>query len=680
MFKSFSGLIGNGLLTRRLPSRSRKERGLRGTLDAAIKNPYVEASALADPPPSGPPDNVLWLSVQNDPVNILWVGFDDAYEGDILTFMMDGVEFAKLTLGPTDTPPYPGALPATSRLVEGTHYLTLRYAGGSGSATSDSVPITFDYTAPGLDFVLAPLIFDRKDDIEGSGITAAKFRFDVDGNKYIWAEVASYGGIAAGDKVHLYCNGKESTGVGVALVVNNHIEVHISEAFLIEIGDTPTASFTYKVEDRAGNLSSESLDKIVAVQIGQIASLVAPTVPAFDNDPVDPANPPLIDEADARGASNEGFIVVVPWNAELLPADTIMLSLDGEDAGPVPIGANGDDIEIFFPYAGSQAVWLAGSTGGTADTRVSATVTYTVYRGAVSAGTSPGHPVVLNLYQKAIDPDPETPVNEQLEAPVVVSASGKRDEIPTEDFGQDAVVEIDKSTVGTPPPSGDAFEEGDTLNIHYGSQPLFTFTVPALGDVSVPLQIPLAGAVITAQGSGAAVPVWYEVLHPLTDGGSNTNLSPTKEIVVSGTDTQPGGGHLDAGTFMDQDANGFIPELYHYTSTRFSIPTYINRDPDDQITLHFELYRGPNHATGETAYPNHDYDSVAVNAGVDTPIIIPVPSTAYNLYGNTEALSAYVHIHAFYTVTKKQGDMTPVTSDQGGVKVDARFSDGQNNP
>lgn len=680
MFRSFKSRNASALPTRRLRSGSRSETGLRAKPDALISPPYVDPSALAAPPPLGPPDNVLLKSVESKPIDILWGGFDDAYENDVLTFMLDGTEFDTFTVGPADEPPFPGELPAASRETEGTHLLTVQYAGGSGAAISDPVPITFDYTAPGFGAALAPLLFDENDNIEGGGITAAKFRTDGDGNKYIWAEVASYGGIAGGDKVHLYCNGNEAPEVGVAEVVDKHIEVHISEAFLLLIGDTAKAEFTYKIEDRAGNRSDPSWKKTVAVQIGQIANLVAPTVPAFDNDPADPDNPPLIDEADARGTTNEGFIVVVPWHADFRPTDQIMLSLGGQDAGPVPMGPAGDDMEIFFPYAGSQTIWLAGSTDGTVDTRVAADVTYTVYRGVGSAGTSPPHPVQLNLYQKAVDPDPETPVNERLVAPVVVSASGIRDEIPAADFGQDAVVEIVKRTDPAQPSRDEAFEEGDTLRVYYGTQPFFTSTVPALGDLTEPLKITLAGALIAAQGSGAAVPVWYEVLHELADGGSNANLSPTKSIVVSGTDTQPGGGHLEPGTFPDQDVNGHLPKLYHYTSTRFAIPDYTNRDADDQITLHFELFQGPSHASGETPYVGYDWDFGPFNAGVDDPIVVSVPSTVYNLFGNADGLSAYIHIHAFYTVTKKRGDTTPVTSDQGGVKVDARFSDGPDSP
>lgn len=663
------------LPTRRLDT-SIHERGLRGTAaaKALIVPPKVALAVLAPKPPAGEAeDNLLLASVKDDPINIEWGGRGDAFPGDTLVFMLDNVTFATMTVTGSEVPPFIGVLPSTSREVEGKHILNVIYGGPTGDAKSDDVPITFDYTAPGLNVLLAPLLFDDADDIPETGITAAKFRTGADGKRFIWAEVASYGGMASGDIVHLYCNGKEAAGVGIALVVNKHIEVHITEDFLIsQIGDTPTAKFTYKIEDRAGLISDESKPVTVAVQISQIPNLVAPTVPAYDNDAVDP----LIDEADARGVANAGFIVVVPWNVGLEATDTILLSLGTQNAGPVPIGPDGDDMQILFPYAGSQAVWVAGSTNGTLDQRVPADVTYTVIRGAASAGTSPAHPVELNLYQKAIDPDPETPANERLEAPVVVSASGKRDEIPAEDFGKDGFVEIVKRTDVNFPPRDDSLEEGDTLNIYYDSQPSFAYTVPPLGDMTEPLKIPLDKAVIEAGGSGDAVPVWYEVVHALTDGGTNINLSPTKTIVVSGTDTQPGGGHLAAGDFPDKLASGFIPENpYHYTATRFTIPTYSNRDPDDKIDLHFELYYGDTHLAGEVPYAGRDWDH-SITSGTSDPITVDVPSTVYNLFGNTEGLIPRIHIHAVYTVTKVKGNTTPVTSDQANVKVDSRFSDG----
>ena len=667
----------NGSNVRSFPTRRLSSPGKLRGVAVDLVPPVVQSVALAppSPDPSAPVDNVLKLSVKDVPVNIEWGGFGDAFAGDELFYLLDGVQFAYVLVADTDTPPYLGELAPDQRLEEGTHQLRVRYKGPSGEALSPEVPITFDYTAPGLGVALSDLKFDDADDIPGTGITAAKFREDDDGKRYIWAGVSSYGGIAAGDKVHLYCNGQEEINVGEASIdTTNHIEVRIYEDFLILIKDTPAAKFTYKIEDRAGNISAESDPVTVAVQLAQVPGLLEPTVPAFDNDPVDPANQPLIDEFDARGTANAGFVVVVPWNVGYKPGDEFMISLGNQNAGPVLLGPDGEDMEIPFPYTGSQAVWLAGSTNGTVDTRVRADVTYTVSRNGAPAGTSPPHAVVLNLYQKAIDPDPETPVNERLTQPVVISASSQTDIIPIVDFGKDATLQIRKLTDATYPPVGDAFEEGDTLRIYYGSQPFFTFPVPALGDTAVPLNVPLSAKLIKDEGSGD-VPVRYEVLHELADGGTNMNLSPTKQIKVLGTDTQPGNGHLNPGNFPDKDANGFIPELFHYTSTRFTIPTYANRDADDNVALHFELYYADTHLTDEKPYPGRDWDHT-IKAGVDDPIVVQVPSSVYNLYDNADGLVARIHIHATYTVTKSQGDMTPVTSDQATVKVDSRFSDG----
>jgi hypothetical protein len=670
----------NGRNIRAFPTRQLSNPGkrFRSSVLVDIVLPTIDEDALADasPDPSAIIDNVLLLSVRKMPVKIEWGGFDDAFAGDELFFMLDGIQFDYVLVGATDTPPYIGELHSPKRLVEGTHQLTVKYKGPTGEAISKEVPITFDYTAPGLGVALSDLKFDDADDIPGSGITAAKFRTDANGDRYIWAGVSSYGGLAAGDRVHLYCNGQEAADVGVAAVDStNHIEVHIYEAFLTLIGDTLTAVFTYKIEDRAGNISAESDPVTVAVQLSQVPGLVEPTVPAYDDDPNEPDNQPLINEADARGVANAGFVVVVPWNDGYQPGDQFVISLGDQHAGPVPLGPDGEDMTIPFPYAASQTVWLAGSTNGTVDQRVSADVTYTVSRNGAGAGTSPPHAVVLNLYQKAIDPDPETPVNERLRQPTVISASGQSDVIPVGDFGKDATIQIRKRTDVAFPPEGDAFEEGDTLRIYYGSQPFFTVVVPPLGDTAIPLSITLPAKLITDEGSGDAVPVRYEVLHDLADGSFNINLSPTKSIKVIGTDTQPGNGHLNAGDFPDKDAEGFIPEIFHYTNTRFTIPDYVNREPDDDIALHFEFYFGDTHASGETPYPGHDWDHT-IKAGVDDPIVVPVPSTVYNLYGNADGLSPRIHIHAVYTVTKLRGDTTPVTSDQANVMVDCRFSDG----
>ncbi|HVI53533.1 MAG TPA: hypothetical protein VM621_00595 [Luteibacter sp.] len=653
--------------------------GLKSGVLADIVAPVVDADVLAALPPSPlPADNLVKASFASgaDPIDIEWGGFGDAYEDDKLSYQLDGKEFDTHVVGANDSPPYVGKLEKALR-TEGPHILTVVYDGGTGSAVSDEVPIVFDYTEPSRGFVLAALIFDPADDIEGSGITEAKLRTDDNGVRYIWAEVAGYAGIAPGDRIHLFCNGKESSDVGLAVVVDEHIEIHITEAFLKEIKDTPAAKFTYTSEDRAGLTSAESLPIEVAIQLAVIANLVAPTVPSYDDDPDTPGNQRLIDNADARGLTNEGFTVVVPWHADYAPGDKIMLTLNGENAGPVDLGPDGQPMRIYFPYTGTHKVWLAGSSNGTEDKRVPANVTYTVVRGPSTAGTSPAHPVVLNLYQKAVDPDPETPVNERLQMPVVVSKSGMRDEIPLADFGIDGnTLEIEKLTDAAFTPIGAAFDLDDTLRVYYGTQPAFTFAVTTLDPPNDPLSVPIPAETIKNEGSGDAVPVWYEVVHKLTDGGTNVNLSPAKMIKVQGTDTQPGNGHLDAGNFADKIANGSIPENpFHYTSTRFEIPDYTNRSADDKIALHFELYANKVHVTGEQPFPDHDWDE-EIEAGDAKPIVVDVPSTVYNLYSDAGVTTKVIHIHAFYTVTKQSGDTTPVTSDMGTVWVDSRFSAG----
>ncbi|MGN6480011.1 hypothetical protein [Luteibacter sp.] len=636
-----------------------------------IEPPTIDPNALATPPSSGEPDNLILSSYRDKPIDILWGGFGSAFSGDVITFLFQGTEFDRIVVGDSDVPPYIGSLPGPHN--EGFYTLMVHYEGAGGAGDySAPIPIQFDFTPPGNAGVLAALLFDPADDIEGTGITRAKLRDDGTGRLYLWAEVPSYSGRAEDDLVHIFCNGEEDSRVGKANVIGDHIEVQISEAFLDRVGDTPQASFTYQLEDRAGNLSRPSLPVTVALQLRGIATLQPPAVPAYDDDPTDP----LIDEADARGTGGVGFVIAVPWNDEFVSGDQLVVSLDGESAGLVPVGPTGEVTNIPFPYPGSLAVWLAGSSGN--DSRVAADVTYTVYRGSASLGTSPPHAVELNLYAKAIDPDPLDPVNQRLQAPTVRSASGMLDEIPVDDFGDDATILIEKVTDDTYPPQGDAFEEGDTLLVYYGTQPPIRFVVTGFGDDADPVEVPLGGDVIEAEGSGDSIPVWYEVEHELADGGTNRNLSPTKSIVVRGTDTQPGRGHLDAGSFPDQNAQGFIPEKpYHYSSTRFLIPNYENRDASDAIAINVELYYGDTDQPGEVPYDPAKYGGrETISAGLDSPIVFNVPASWFNIYGNPDGLVARVHLHATYTVTQKTGDTTPVTSDVATVKVDGRFSSG----
>jgi hypothetical protein len=666
--------LNRSLLNTRLLYRHTRGQG--GAI-AAIALPFVDPDVLAPPPSTGDPDNLILTALKDQDIQILWGGFDDAYPGDRITFRYNGADFDTVEVVGTETPPFVGVLQGAKAWArEGTNLINVWYEGLGGSGElSAAIPFTIDTRKAGAP-ILAALLFDPADDVEGTGITLAKLRTDADG-EYLWAEVPSYGLHSPDDTIVVYCNGTAGDPAK-ATVVAGHIELRIRKELLEEVGDTNAAVFWYTVTRRSGAVSDDSHRITVALQLGQITSLEEPLVPAYDDDPDEPDNPPLIDDADARGPTDEGFVIEIPWNDEFQPTDQIVVFLDTEGAGLVNVGPPGESMQVPFPYSGTHAVWLAGSRNGADDVRIDAEVSYEVFRGSASIGASPPHAVVLNLYQKAIDPDPDTPENERLVAPVVFSSSGMRDEIPVDDFGLDGSIQIAKRTDPAYPPRDEALEEGDTLRIFYGTQPPIQFEVPALDDVTEPFSVPLPGDVIASQGSGDDIPVWYEVVHALADGGTNTNLSPSKEIDVRGKDTQPGRGHLDAGEFLDEDASGFIPEKpFHYSSTRFAIPDYANRGADDEIQVRFELYRGPTHLPGEIPYEPAKYTwTDKLSAGVDDPIVYILPASTYNLYGNPDGLSAYIHIHATYTVTKKSGDTTPVTADEAGVKVDARFSSG----
>jgi hypothetical protein len=629
----------------------------------------IDAVALAPLPPSGVPDGLIIAEYRDKPINIEWGGFDDAFPGDRIEYEINLVVFDTFDVSAGDLPPYIGVLPADAAYrTEEDYQLTVNYLGFGSGARSDPVKIKFDYHAPGVPD-LGALLFDDADDIPGSGITKAKFRTDDDGERYIYAYVASYGGMAPGDQAVLTCNGVSAPPV-VLDIENEHIVLPIYEALLEEVGSVQRATFTYVVTDRAGNVSNKSLPVTVAIQLSAIDDLQEPLVPSFDDDLDDP----LIDHADAWGTGNAGMLVIVPWNDALETTDTLIVSLDNENVGPVTVGSLDEDIAIVFPYEASLAAWAAGTSNGATDERVDAAFTYTVYRNGAPIGTSPAHPVVLNLYQQALDPEPETPENERLTRCTVVSASGERDVIPVDDFDKAATVEIRKLTNATYPPQGDSLAEGDTLRIYYGTQPSFDFTVPALGDKSEPLAIALSADLIKAEGSGDAIPVYYEVIHDLGDGGTNANLAPTKEIVVRSKDTQPGRGHLDAGTFPDAVTN-HIPPAFHQSSTIFAIPDYANRDPQDEIVVFFQIFRGPSHTEGETPYPGKDWTKT-LPAGTAPIIDVTVPASVYNLVDSAPpGLTAYIHIHATYKITKRTGDTTPVTSDEANVAADCRFSD-----
>lgn len=655
--------------------------------------PRVTAAMLAEQLVGEDPDSIVLAEFKGQDLLLEWDGYEgDVFSGDSVTFEYgNAIPIDTVIVDPTTELPIQARFPAS--LVwntDNTIKITVFYQGQNGGLRSPSRDIVIDTTKPGLPRPAA-LEFDPADDIPGSGITAAKLRDDGDGSeRYIWAQIPSYDGTAKGDVYKLVCNGKETTYSYIPFT-GNHV-VKIGEAFLEEVGDIKKARLSYYIKDRAGNISEESTAVTIDIQLGAIAMLEEPRVPAYDDDPDDDVdNPPLIDEADARGAANAGLLVIVPWNDEFVAGDQIIISIGDIAVAPVTVVGMKDDIRVQVSYAATQAAWQAGSPAG-ADVVVNAMVTYQVFRGSADMGTSPGHPVDINLYQKVGDPDPDTPENEELEPPELESDSGELDLIPADDFKKDAKIRIAKQTK---PPRVLTIEAGDTLRVYYGKQAAIEHVVDDVGTPSTPIEITLPAATIEAEGSAESVPLWYEIVHDLAGGGTNTNLSPTKSIRVEGTDRQPGRGELAAGIFLDRkDANVLKDEVLR-TRTRFEIPDYENRDADDDVTITIDLYRDVVHLPGEVPYPIEHYrwTSSTFHPGIGGEIVREIPASVYNIQGNTEwplpfapapagtgrrnqitaTYSSRIHMHATYTITKKRGDTTPVTSDVASIGADCRF-------
>lgn len=649
----------------------------------------IDPAKLAPLPASVAADGLLLASARGEDIALtLATIWDDSAAGDSVEFFIKKPGETELTSvhkedfgGGVPTVPITFNLLAADHDLEGVYELTYVVTyGGGGSGDSFITPLATDYTAPGASAPLSALGFDDADEIETKGIRPAIFRDPGDGSLYLWAEVYSYESmdgsgvlVTRGDMVDLEANGAPLGSPSEVVAVDGHLEVRIKKSDLEALGDVDSVTFVYHITDRAGNPSLASHPKTVSMVLTEIGDLEAPAVPAYDDDS---AGEELIDEADARGTGNLGFIVEVIRHSEMKDGDQILLHMGGRSAGPADIGAD-DPIEIHMPYVVSQAVWAAGSSGGTTDTVVDANVSYSLVRGASEIGTSPDHAIKLNLFTNVTDPKPETPENEGYRLPVVVSFGGTEDRIPLADFGKDGHIEV--VPLANPPATGNALKEGDVLKVHYSTETLDDFPVPPITDPAEPLEIPLPGDKISNVGSGSAIPVWYEVVVTLAGGGSNIGLSGKKEIPVEGTDKQPGRGHLDAGTFPEATLDGgtLIPRSDLEDGTPFVIPDYENRDPDDDIVLDVKYYLpgvvAPGHDTGgDTELPQRHF-TIAQQAGsAPNPIPIPIPKANLVQQPWPDGLSLYMHAHVTYTITKRSGDTTPVTSDESFVRVDGR--------
>lgn len=671
--KLFAPVFDPRAARRRTPPATSHSLASGPLVDLSGELTFANADLAPLPPDPFPPDNLLLAEAKDRDIVVripmpLPTEIADIKVRDSAWFEIDGRDLPTPAIF-VDTDLNNGyaeyTLLVADRGGEGQHRIRYTIRQTSGDGTGHPGPVqqyVIDLTRPG-DPSLADLEFP---DAPDGFVTVDSIIDDGTNPPYLLATVDGYSGLAPGDEIIGYIDGNEetlhSTNDG------NGLSIHFTQAFIESQGDGEK-EFSYEVEDRAGNRSIRSRVKTLQVLVaGAIRNLAPPLVPSYDDD----ADPKVIDEADARATG--GLKVIIPANPGILPDDTVYVMWGNVEVGPAPVPDPAQATPVGVPYAAILEAWVDGGNGD--DTPLPVTVHYRVERGGMVAGrTATGADVEVNLYQAGgVDPDPETPENENLGLPALQSgeASDPPNTISIPGFQLDATVTIPWQTVDA---SGTLLL-GDVIDVLYDASGTIDprTVVQADVDAALPIELTLAKETIQAAGSGSRA-LRYTVTRALQENGPNVATSPTQAVVVVGEDGLPGGGTLApikvpvAAGIDPIDPDRLILAPRHAPTptdtVEFVIPHYANQNTTDTVVINvkaFELFGYEVHTPpGIPEVPLTDRDMLdipvtVVSTDADTTARI----NGYDLLGfnpdpTDQTKWRAIHTHVTYKVTNAAG-------------------------
>jgi hypothetical protein len=462
--------------------------------------------------------------------------------------------------------------------------INYRVVYGSGGGATELGPqgqaFVTDIIRPGRDS-LAALSFDPR--VIAFGVTPDTLVDDGSGNLYLPATVKGYATAATGDWIQGGIDDDEA-------LLSDLYEVHEDEvgkdfvlrfpAALLEAVDGAVHRFSYLIADRAGNVSLLATGVDLPVRLSDpIGDLAPPALPLFTDDG-------LIDDADARApvwvdipryaTASTGDEIVVRWGDIALPPVTI--------TNPVPAPVL---VSVATPYSTLQRD----------PSRFRVDVSYEVRRAGAGMVSPALTDVLVDLtLPGGPDPDPGTPVHENLARPWVIGAvTGTRNVIGPGDAEQPAVATIPGFQVT--PPATAAFIAGDTVQLSWNMAPVGSPYTVRPEDVGKEISISVPSSVLKSGGTGTAAMHYAAVRLVQDDDGNevpNTALSPMQDVEVTLADDLPGGPRgLPDGDFTEKNRFNAINRQAAESGggTPFRIPLYLNKKLGDIIEMSWVQYR-----------------------------------------------------------------------------------------
>ncbi len=509
------------------------------------------------------------ISELNAPLTMDFNVWDAAEEGYTYQLHWDGNRIGpeKKVLA-TEKPGDPLTLEIpTELLTEGLHSLAYRtYSPDADSENfSEIFPIIIDRTAPGKPR-LAAIQFPVE---VQNGLTAAELA--QLGNR-LEVEIAGYTGMAKHDLIKTYWGDVE----GPSSVVDeddmglNKVIFEYSRDFLELIASGPHP-VKYKVIDRAGNISDDS----ISVEITLLLEEIPENYPA----PIlDSALGELIDYAEAR----TGVQVDIPHYPGAAAFDQITLYWGaGLQMLPVqlPPGSENEAIVLSLrvPYE-TIAVTPVGNV----------TITYRVTRQNQLNGSS---------LPASVDVFLTLPIPEPVLAPIVQGTSVQNPNVDDNFIDEDDYELNSRAIVEW----SDAFEVSDDINLFWGDQQRLQWYQITEEDVAAArdLIIPVANSIMKAQGTGSEIPVRYAVAR---QGNPNLTVSPIQKVTVRSTEDLPGGPDGIDGPVFKLNPSGFISQSVAPDGTAGNVVPYLNISENQKLFFTFKGFDRDNNPIDAATY------------------------------------------------------------------------------
>lgn len=533
----------------------------------ALPQPNV---ALADPI-----DGLLTLDDLQQPIIMDLVVWPEAVKGHSYQLSWNGVGVGNKKFIDTEQPGDPLTLEIPAGLlvsdgVFGAGYAATNEFGGQ-TAFSDEVPLIVDRTPPG-GTLLAAMVFPS----ETHDGTLTSDELTALGN-VLTTEVPGYTGMAWGDRIRTFWGsvaGPEHT-VTVSEVNEDVVMLDFTRAFLESLGDVKEPAF-YTVTDRAGNVSIDSLSKTFQLFLREVPQDYPAPLCAQSADG-------LIDDADARAtvavdipqypSAQVGDKVTLHWGTQALPEVT--LQAGDETSDPV--------FTLNVPYA---VIAMAGD--GDVELR------YEVRRNQILIGASLSLAVTVNLTLPGPqDPDPETPENEALDLPIIRGTSDNPN-------NEDNVIDEDDFLLEATAVIGwkDEFAISDRISLYWGAQTSPVAYTLRSTDIGRDLLLTIPNDVITTEGTGEGIKVYYTVTHA---ANPNTSRSGAQSIVVRSQGDLPGGPDgLKGPVFTNANQFNAISPVNSPDGTPIFIPPYVNADKYPRVSV---VFHGYNRTHGDAPVP-----------------------------------------------------------------------------